>query len=269
MSSRVALGPPRLVRPATGTKGPMKDILRALVGSGTATAISLAAVFADGAEHKGGFTKLSSPNCVVHIRAKWGNNDGCVGTGVVVDRNTVLTAAHVVNRGAQLEIVFGGRDGFPLASDERRFNEFNIRYAQHGRDAAKITNVRVPSWVIPAKVAKSDPETGSLVTAYGLYDTDALRIRQARIVGGPGGRRDSNLLFVGVTSEPGDSGSPIFNQDGEVVALLEGSAGWRDERYEQNIQESEWGTRIEIRQWSEPRKATIGARLIGANFADY
>ena len=213
-------------------------------------------------------TKITVPNCVVHIRAIWGEQHA-TGTGVVVDRSTVLTAAHVINRGARLAIVFGGRDGRPETVVERGFFEFDISYAQQGRDCARIRKVEVPAWIIPAAGANVDPPPGTLVTTYGLCDPDAARVRQARVVPGPGGIADINIIHVGVTSEPGDSGSPIFNEQGVLVAILEGSLGWRDVRFETRRQQTEWGTFVEIRQRNEPRNATVGVKLHNVKWMPY
>jgi hypothetical protein len=216
-------------------------------------------------------TRLNSPNCVVHIRASWGN-EGSVGTGVVIEENgrrSVLTAAHVIERGAVLEVVFGGREEREEVKISKPFHEFGIQYAQPGRDAAKLTRVTVPEWIIPARISQRRPEVGDIVTAYGLYDPDALRVRQARLVAGPHGDNEQDRVYVGVTSEPGDSGSPIFNEQGEVVAVLEGWEDWWDLKTQTRVESGPWGSRMEVRRWNERRKATRGPRLHDTRFRNY
>jgi hypothetical protein len=74
---------------------------------------------------------------------------------------------------------------------------------------------------------------------------------------------------LGVTSEPGDSGSPIFNEDGEVVAVLEGWEDWWDEKSQTKVESGPWGSRIEVRRWTENKKATRGPRMFDTKFKGY
>jgi hypothetical protein len=253
----------------------MKMNIESSLAAGLVVVVAFTSVLAAGAQVRrdtGFTTRISSPNCVVHVRAKWGNNEGCVGTGIVIEeggRKSVLTAAHVINRGAVVEIVFGGRDGHEEMRDERPFHQFGIQYAQSGRDAAKLTKVRIPGWIVPARISPSPPKTGALLTAYGLYDPDALRVRQARVVEGPRGPNESDRVYIGVTSEPGDSGSPVFNEEGEVVAILEGWENWWDQKTQTRVQSGPWGSLLEVRQWNEERKASRGPRLFDAKFRSY
>lgn len=216
-------------------------------------------------------TRITSPNCLVHLRAKWNGDQGCVGTGAVIvdDRGhkSVLTAAHVINQGSELEVVFGGREGRTEQRVAKPFHECGVQYAQLGRDAARLTQIEIPDWVIPARIASRPPTNGEVVTAYGLYDPNALRIRQAPVVAGPPGQGER--VYIGVTSEPGDSGSPIFNGKGEIVAVLEGWQNWWENKTQNRTQDGPWGTLIEVRTWNEELKATRGPRLHDAIFTGY
>lgn len=156
---------------------------------------------------------------VCRIECGAGPSRDC-GSGVLVQvregRAVVLTAWHVV-RGNRDSIVIRWADGTigparVLASDEA------YDLAALSADMAKAA---------PASVAAKPPAIGERLTIAGYGPAPFSYREQTGTVSqfvAPTGRHKANMVEVRASARQGDSGGPIFNEAGEVVAILWGSS---------------------------------------------
>jgi S1-C subfamily serine protease len=159
---------------------------------------------------------MECPWCVVAIRVEPGGGVLRYGTGVLLDDGRVLTAAHVT-KGAKpptVHVLFGGR------GDRPEFDATDPRATQikenNTDDFALITGLTVPEWASGIKIAAKEPKLGDVLTSIGLEAPDAVRLHCGKMLG-----RDfaGTKLCMGVLAQPGDSGGPVFNADGQLVGI--------------------------------------------------
>jgi len=142
---------------------------------------------------------------------------GALGSGVLIDKETILTAAHVVNNGDKIKVVF---------ADGQELNAIVMGLSKIA-DVARIKILGVIKDPHPAKMG----------------DSDKTRIGdKVMIIGSPMGLEHS--LSVGYISRKekhksktsnfsrlemfqtdaaintGNSGGPMFNMDGEVIGIV-------------------------------------------------
>lgn len=130
-------------------------------------------------------------------------------SGVAISDHELLTAAHCVNKG-DFEVV-----AFPGVS----MGLGEVMYVDSGQDRARV---RVPGLLtVQAPIAHKLPEEGDLVFAAGFGCYGSLAVT-------PGLYLDATTasgqlgLAVGVCH--GDSGGPVFNELGEVFAVMSAKA---------------------------------------------
>lgn len=193
-------------------------------------------------------TKLVPYNSVVFIAA-----DGASGSGAVVGPNTVLTAAHVVknirNNPAKDSIyVIPGRDGSKLP-----FGKFKIKavyipqsYLEKpsvDSDLALITieplNGKSISEVVPPLLFKivDSVSVGTKVSTAG-YPGDKPWATMWKTSGTTTGET-STRLYYDLDTYGGQSGSPVFDENNEVIAVHTTGAGTRN-----------FGTKLSSEFWS-------------------
>jgi S1-C subfamily serine protease len=144
---------------------------------------------------------------------------GAVGTGVViVDSGIILTALHVVMDAETVLVVFA--DGFesPAAVIAR----------QPENDLAVLQAMVIPDDLIPATMAGSGGlQIGDEVAAVG-HPFGIPNSLSAGVVSGLGrtytapdtGMPMSGLIQFDAAVNPGNSGGPLINRDGEVVGIV-------------------------------------------------
>lgn len=141
-----------------------------------------------------------------------------VGTGVVVDdEGTILTNVHVARAAPRLRVVFV--DG--TESDAA------IVGAQPENDLAVIRPSTLPDDLIPATLASTaNLRPGDDVVAVG-FPFGIGPSTSAGVVSGlkrqfaeKGGRTITNLIQFDAAANPGNSGGPLVNADGEVVGIV-------------------------------------------------
>lgn len=145
-------------------------------------------------------------------------DDQGVGSGVLISKDgQILTAAHVVQSGLPITIEF--TDGQRLKA---QVVESNI-----AADLALLKVDRVPAAAAAATLGDSDVvETGDDIfivgAPYGLSNTLTVgRISARRPDETRGGiLSTSEFLQTDAVVNPGNSGSPVFNKAGEVVAIV-------------------------------------------------
>lgn len=160
---------------------------------------------------------------VVGIEATIGTTDGknetTVGTGVVVDdTGTILTCLHIVKDATEVRVTFA--DGTESAA--------SIIVTQPENDLAVLRPLVVPDDVVPATLTSSATlHVGDEVVAVGnpFGITNSL---SAGVVSGLGrsfrapkaGDTLRNLIQFDAAVNPGNSGGPLVNRNGEVVGIV-------------------------------------------------
>jgi S1-C subfamily serine protease len=148
-----------------------------------------------------------------------GESKGAVGTGVIIDdTGTILTSLHVVRGATKVSVIFA--DGSE--------SEATITMAQEENDLAVLRPLVIPDDLVPATLTSSDTlHVGDDVVAVGnpFGIDDSL---SAGVVSGLGrsfqspatGQTLSNLIQFDAAVNPGNSGGPLVNRDGEVVGIV-------------------------------------------------
>ena len=144
--------------------------------------------------------------------------DSGLGSGVLISSDgKILTAAHVVEGEDRLLVEFANNEWVPA----------RVVSASALADVALLQCDRVPKGVAPAKLGDSDKaETGDDIfivgSPYGLSFTLTVgRISARRPDQSRSGIMSSvEFLQTDATVNPGNSGSPVFNKDEEVIGIV-------------------------------------------------
>jgi S1-C subfamily serine protease len=167
------------------------------------------------------------PPCVVQIQCKHGDFWGAQGTGVMLKDGRILTAAHVVDEHPddrhEISVIFGGRNGHKLF-DGAQGRRIEVKFNRNA-DLAVLTGVVIPDFATGKGAALGDraPQDGDLLTSVGLENLEAIRVHAAPMIG-----RDSSrpMVYMGVTAQQGDSGGPVFDRKGQLVAINSAIGGF-------------------------------------------
>ncbi len=142
-----------------------------------------------------------------------------VGTGVVIDdQGTILTNLHVAGAASRLKVIFA--DG--TESDAR------IIGARPDSDLAIIVPMILPDDLQPATLASSTSlNPGDEVVAVGFpfgigpSASSGVVSGLGRVMNGEDGRPAlKNLIQFDAAANPGNSGGPLVNVNGEVVGIV-------------------------------------------------
>ncbi len=139
-----------------------------------------------------------------------------VGSGVLIENNQILTAAHVVDDAKIIEVQF--TDGTRIKAD--------IVSSVQASDVALLQLHNTPPNPVVATLANSDEtRVGSQVFIIG----SPFGISQTLSVGHLSGRMNRGLMAAGTPIEflqtdtainTGNSGGPMFNSSGEVIGIV-------------------------------------------------
>ncbi len=158
---------------------------------------------------------------LVHTPGSQGGEEtnGAVGTGVViVDSGIILTALHVVMDAETVLVIFADGSESPAA----------VILRQPENDLAVLQAMVIPDDLIPATMAGSGLlQVGDEVAAVG-HPFGISNSLSAGVVSGLGrnylspdtGMTLSNLIQFDAAVNPGNSGGPLVNRDGEVVGIV-------------------------------------------------
>lgn len=143
---------------------------------------------------------------------------GSLGSGALVSsEGRILTAAHVVDKATEIEVVFA--DGTKTTG--------HVVWVEPLIDLAMIQAGKVPSTAKPLKLAKAnDYQIGEQVIVIGA----PFGVSHSLSVGYLSGIRDGNaipgrklvprLLQTDASINQGNSGGPMFNLNGEIIGIV-------------------------------------------------
>ena len=148
-----------------------------------------------------------------------GQTEGSLGTGVVIDdAGTILTALHVITGALQVRVVFYDGSESPAS----------VLVRQPENDLAVLRAQQIPDDLQPATLAGSGGlSVGDQVVAVG----NPFGISNSLTAGVVSGLRRSfrspktgatltNMIQFDAAVNPGNSGGPLLNRNGEVVGIV-------------------------------------------------
>ena len=144
---------------------------------------------------------------------------GGLGTGVIVDRQgSILTSLHVVEDAKSITVTFA--DGTTSSA------EISVRQPEN--DIAVIVPHTLPSTIVPATLGnpgaiRIGSEAYVVGNPFGLYGSISAGVvsgldRKLEIA--KSGRVLDGLIQVDAAVNPGNSGGPLLNRDGQVVGIV-------------------------------------------------
>jgi serine protease Do len=151
-------------------------------------------------------------DAVVCIKALGRNNPAQL-TGFIVDRDgLIICTAHTLQRPQALTIFLS--NGLMVAGKIIRIDK--------RKDLALIDCSHHFSEVISLNNSKAKPEMGQKVFSIGFPLDHGSRILTGFISGTPRLVDGQPLLQARMVVEPGSSGSPVFDAEGNLVAMVKG-----------------------------------------------
>ncbi len=144
-----------------------------------------------------------------------------IGSGVIVDtRGDILTSLHVVSQATAIQLTFADGTQSPAM----------VATAQPQQDIAVLHALYLPAHIVPATLGNPDAmrvgdEAYVVGNPFGLYGS-----MSAGVISGFGRSfRPATskytlrgLIQIDAAVNPGNSGGPLLNRDGEVVGIVTG-----------------------------------------------
>jgi serine protease Do len=168
------------------------------------------------------------------------DNETSTGTGVYVDsdKRLVLTNAHVVGDSRSAVVFFPDiNDGLPAVKRDHYLNRV-VKLAQPGkvvaidrkRDLALIQLPKAPADAKVIELAESSTTPGSSVDLIGnpggsdvlwIYTSGTVRSVYDKKFKSNHGEHDFRVVETQSPIKPGDSGGPVVNEEGKLVAIAQ------------------------------------------------
>jgi S1-C subfamily serine protease len=172
-------------------------------------------------------TALPSIVTIATDRRRDGGTERGTGAGVVISRDgTVLTALHVVEDASSIRVRFS--DGTQSSAE--------VKDQQPDSDIAVLTPERLPQVVVPA-ILGGGAQVGDAVFALGhplgLSDSLSAGVVSAldRTIRVSGDQTLEGLIQFDAAVNPGNSGGPLLNRDGQVVGIVTGLANPSEQNF--------------------------------------
>lgn len=143
-----------------------------------------------------------------------------LGSGVIVNTDgDILTSLHVVENAASINVTFSDGTEAPAA----------VRSADAAHDIAVLAPARLPEVVVPA-VLGGGAQVGDEVFAVG-HPLGLVGSLSAGVVSGldrsfpmSNGRSLQGMIQFDAAVNPGNSGGPLLNRNGQVIGIVTGLA---------------------------------------------
>lgn len=162
---------------------------------------------------------------LVLIQTKATSTDGKpedgLGSGVVVDDSgDILTSLHVVADAADIQLTFA--DGTELSAQ--------VTSKQPENDIAVLKADKPPAQIVPATLGNPNAmrvgdEAYVVGNPFGLYASMSVGVISGfdRTFEPPtGNTKLQGLIQIDTAVNPGNSGGPLLNRDGDVIGIVEG-----------------------------------------------
>jgi serine protease DegQ len=158
-----------------------------------------------------------------HVLGENGKVAGSLGSGVVIDdTGSILTSLHVVKQAIDVQVTFA--DGTQSAA--------NVIASQPENDIAVLRATHPPAQLVPATLGNPSAlhigdEAFVVGNPFGFYGS-----MSAGVISGldrpfqvpNGNTKLQGLIQFDAAVNPGNSGGPLLNRDGEVVGVVTGLA---------------------------------------------
>ncbi len=162
---------------------------------------------------------------LVLVQSQFPDTDGKatsgIGSGVVVDQNgDILTSLHVVANATSIQITFA--DGSQSSAQ--------VTTQQPENDIAVLRANQPPAQLVPAVLGNPNAmhvgdEAYVVGNPFGLYGSMSAGVisgfnRSFQLPNST--QKIQNLIQVDAAVNPGNSGGPLLNRDGQVIGIVEG-----------------------------------------------
>ncbi|MGC1377278.1 MAG: trypsin-like peptidase domain-containing protein [Anaerolineales bacterium] len=150
-----------------------------------------------------------------------GKEDDSLGSGVVIDDGgDIMTALHVVAGATGIEVTFA--DGTQSSAD--------VKIRQPQNDIAVLQPDKLPKLLVPAVLGNPNrmrvgDEAYAVGNPYGLYSSMSAGVISGfdRTFQTPNSAiKMQGLIQIDTAVNPGNSGGPLLNRDGQVIAIVIG-----------------------------------------------
>lgn len=198
--------PPAFSEVAWSRIAPSVVVVQATLAGGTAGATPSAATGTPPPDPSGSPAPIAAPN-------------SAIGSGVVVDdQGDIMTALHVVDGSTSIRVTFV--DGSS--------SEAVITQRHPDLDLAVLQAAAVPAAAHPATLGnpgalRVGSEAFAVGSPFGLADSMSAGVVSAlgRAFTTPDGQKLTGLIQIDAAVNPGNSGGPLVNRDGQVVGIVD------------------------------------------------
>jgi S1-C subfamily serine protease len=155
----------------------------------------------------------------VKLPGKHGGSDDAVGSGVIVDdAGAILTSLHVVSDATEIQLTFA--DGTKSSAQ--------IVTAQPENDIAVLQAATPPAQIVPAVLGNPNAVhvgddayvVGNPLGLYGSMSSGVISGLNRSFKPPEGERRLQGLIQIDAAVNPGNSGGPLLNRDGQVIGIV-------------------------------------------------
>jgi len=150
-----------------------------------------------------------------------GEEDDSLGSGVVIDDGgDIMTALHVVSGASEIEVTFA--DGTQSSAE--------VKIQQPENDIAVLQPSQLPKLLVPAVLGNPNrmrvgDEAYAVGNPFGLYSSMSAGVISGfdRTFQTPhSDLKMQGLIQIDTAVNPGNSGGPLLNRDGQVIAIVIG-----------------------------------------------
>jgi S1-C subfamily serine protease len=142
-----------------------------------------------------------------------------IGSGVVVDdQGDIMTALHVVDGASSIRVTFiDGSTAVAVVS--QRHPELDLAVLQ----AAALPTAAQPATLGNPGAIRVGSEVFAVGSPFGLADSMSAGVVSAlnRSFTAPSGQKLTGLFQIDAAVNPGNSGGPLVNRDGQVVGIVD------------------------------------------------